>query len=78
MKTNPAITERDNIITPADLIRKHIANPAHVVTDDELRMVKVGSDLEPYEALESAAGKVLAEPYNARSINKQPVPYSIE
>jgi hypothetical protein len=43
--TNPLSdrqTGKDKRLTPAELIRKHIKDPGHVVTEDELRNLRVG------------------------------------
>lgn len=33
-------------LTPAELIKKHISNPKHTITEDELRNLRVGDETE--------------------------------
>ena len=33
-------------LTPAELIKKHNYNPGHIITDDEMKNLKVGDDAE--------------------------------
>jgi hypothetical protein len=35
-----------NLLTPNQLLKKHISDPDHKVTDEELKLVKVGVDAE--------------------------------
>ena len=48
--TNTNVTpNQENVgeaLTPAELIKKHNSNPKHIITEDEMRNLKVGDDAE--------------------------------
>jgi hypothetical protein len=33
---------KNKSLTPSELVKKHISDPSHVITDEELKKVKVG------------------------------------
>jgi hypothetical protein len=41
-------------LTPAELVKIHLKDPSHVITDEELQMVKVGADGDDKPGLENA------------------------
>lgn len=41
-ETTQTPAQNFNMMTPKDLIRKHIADPNHVITDEELKRLVVG------------------------------------
>jgi hypothetical protein len=48
-------TNDDQSLTPKELVKKHMEDPAHVVTDEELKKVKVGDDAVSETELENEA-----------------------
>ncbi len=49
MKNNNLSTNRENdneALTPAELIKKHNANPNHIISDSEMKNLKVGDNAE--------------------------------
>ncbi len=44
--------DKDEDLNPHDLIKKHIEDKEHTVTDEELQNIKVGEDAIPDEELE--------------------------
>lgn len=59
-KTNPASQEeksKDEQLTPHELLEKHLKDPNHTVTDDELKKLKVGSTSEDTDVLKETKTK---------------------
>ena len=44
-------TIADEALTPAELIKKHNLNPKHIITENEMRNLKVGEDAEDEKEL---------------------------
>lgn len=36
----------DEALTPAELIKKHNSNPKHIITENEIKNLKIGDDAE--------------------------------
>ena len=54
MKNENVITKGDNsneALTPAELIKKHMSNPNHKITEDEMKNLKIGNDAEDEKEL---------------------------
>jgi hypothetical protein len=62
------------VFTPHDLIKRHIENKDHVVTDEELQKVKVGWEAESAEA---ARKETKLRSQDLQTNNKFPNPYNI-
>lgn len=59
-KTNPASQEeksKDEQLTPHELLEKHLKDPNHAVTDEELKNLKVGSTPEDTDVLKETKTK---------------------
>jgi hypothetical protein len=41
----------DEALTPSELIKKHNSNPKHIITENEMRNLKVGDDAEDNKEL---------------------------
>jgi hypothetical protein len=48
-------------LTPAELIKKHNSNPKHIITDDEMKNLKVGDDAETASELQAEIEEKEAE-----------------
>jgi hypothetical protein len=44
--TSNEVKNNDESLTPNELMKMHMKDPNHVVTEDELRKMKVGADAE--------------------------------
>jgi hypothetical protein len=44
-------TTANEALTPAELIKKHNSNPNHIITENEMRNLKVGNDAEDNKEL---------------------------
>ena len=44
--TSNEVKKNDESLTPNELMKMHMKDPNHVVTEDELRKMKVGADAE--------------------------------
>lgn len=62
------------VFTPHDLIKRHIENKDHVVTDEELQKVKVGWEAESAEA---ARKEIKQKKDELESKDHVPNPYDI-
>ena len=65
----------DQRLTAAELVRKHLKDPNHVVTDEELQNVKVGSEAEVDESKE--VDKLEEEIEAVPKVDSVPNPYSV-
>lgn len=70
-------TKREESLTPAQLIKKHMQDPKHVVTDDELKKVKVGNDAEDEKKVSKETNAKKEELDNLPHNDSLPNPYSI-
>ena len=48
-------------LTPAELIKKHNSNPRHIITDNEMKNLKVGDDAETASELKAEIEEKEAE-----------------
>jgi hypothetical protein len=48
-------------LTPEELIKKHLSNPKHIITDEEMKNLKVGNDAEEEKELEKEIDNKEAE-----------------
>jgi hypothetical protein len=70
-------TNKDENLTPAELMKKHMKDPNHVVTEDELRKVKVGGDAEDDIEVAKEADAKKDELDHLPHSDDLPNPYSI-
>jgi hypothetical protein len=54
-------TAADEALTPSELIKKHNSNPKHIITENEMRNLKVGDDAEDNKELNRAIEEKEAE-----------------
>ena len=79
-KSNPSSdeeTKKDESLTPAELMKKHMKDPNHVVTEDELRKVKVGDDGEDVKQIEKEVDAKKDELDHLPHNDDLPNPFSI-
>lgn len=61
---NQTPTTENNVneaLTPAELVKKHNSNPRHIITDDEMKNLKVGDDAETASELQAEIEEKEAE-----------------
>lgn len=78
--SNPSsneVTKKDESLTPAELMKKHMKDPNHVVTEDELRKVKVGGDAEDNKEVAKEADAKKNELDHLSHNDDLPNPFSI-
>jgi hypothetical protein len=74
MEDKNRVTTDDEALTPAELIKRHNSNPNHVITDNEMKNLKVGDDVEDSNELNRKVEEKEAED-NFR--NHENSPYDI-
>ncbi len=67
---NQEKTNSNEVLTPRDLINKHMRDPDHIVTEDEFRKVIVGED-DNYSSLKVEQHDPLRK-HELRSRNRRP------
>jgi len=76
----PSLSEenkKEPILTPADLVKRHMQDPTHVVTDEELRNVKVGDDAEDEKEVNKEADAKEDEIEKLPNNDDLPNPYEV-
>jgi hypothetical protein len=63
MKNQISLTQNgaNEALTPAELIKKHNSNPRHIITDNEIKNLKVGDDAETAAELQAKIEEKEAE-----------------
>lgn len=69
--------ETSENLTPRDLINKHIHDQKHVVTDDELRKVKVGASAQDERKVNEKAEIRKEEIEQHKGNDTLPNPYTV-
>jgi len=69
--------ESNNKVTPAKLIKKHMKDPNHVVTEDELKKVVVGEEALETSKFDKEAEDKKDEVEHLPHNDDLPNPYSI-
>lgn len=64
-------------MTAAELMQKHLKDPNHHVTDEELRNVKVGIEAEDEEEVNKESGEIEQEIESLSDNKNVPNPYRI-
>lgn len=64
-------------LTPAELFKKHLKDPSHHVTDEELRNLKVGTDAEDEEQVIKESNDIKEEIEHLPDNDSLPNPYEI-
>ena len=64
-------------LSPKELMRKHLNDPNHQVTDEELRNVKVGVDAEDEQQVIEGSEKIKEKINTTPDNTSLPNPYSV-
>jgi hypothetical protein len=64
-------------LTPKELIKKHLQDPNHKVTDEELKNLKVGSDAEDTTTINNEADALAEEVDDRTDSDALPNPYNV-
>ena len=70
-------TSKDESITAAELVRKHIQNADHIVTDDEFNNIKVAEDAADEEKINKEADVKKDELKKLPDNDSLPNPYNV-
>jgi len=68
---------KDKGLTPRELFQKHLKDPEHHVTDEELRSLKVGAATENEIDIEKATDTKKEDIKSARTSDSLPNPYNV-
>lgn len=63
-------------VTPHDLVRKHIEDPDHVITDEEMQNLSVGTAAEDYAEVNKEVEEIDEELKHLRD-SDLPNPYAV-
>ena len=80
MQNNPSSNDRQNeaeSLSPDELLHRHLKDPNHQVTDEELRNLKVGADAEDENEVSKAADKIKEEIQQDGNNDSLPNPYTV-
>jgi hypothetical protein len=81
MKNDPSSSKagqkKSQRLTPAELIRKHLKDPNHHVTDEELSNLKVGVEAEDDQMVSEESKKVEEEVESLPDNDSLPNPYQV-
>jgi len=72
-----ASENKDKGLTPRELFQKHVKDPEHHVTDEELRSLKVGDEAESEITIEKEADTKKDEIKSVPNNGTLPNPYDV-
>lgn len=61
MSDQQASNPEENELTPSELVKKHISDKEHVITNEELDHLKIGAEAESKDELEKEVEEKLEE-----------------
>jgi hypothetical protein len=69
--------EKNNELTPEELIKKHIQDPNHIITDDEIKNAKVGEAADDEKTVDEETTRRKEEIENESPEDDLPNPYNV-